>query len=204
MSPLETTAFKYMLTVYGSQRAFNRPKFSHTYATFEELDRVSGIRTEAPIMTISWLPRDGKINPIRRGEPGLNFSFEDTETWLAKGRSNDRWKSEPTEITPELYFSARDRIAQLESGSVEYVMVDTFLTRPESGSNCIHAVSDLPLALTELRMAFTGSLHGIEASRFVYHYLSPYFVEPPPVKDLEEERFVAMQMAQPGLSTGAK
>jgi hypothetical protein len=199
MPEIAISPLKYLLTVYGSQRAINRPKFSHTYATFEELDGASGIRTGTPTMTISWLPRDGKINPVRRGEPGLNFSFEDTEIWLAKGRSNDRWKSPPTVITPELYFSARDRIAQLESGSIEYVMVDTFLSRPDRASNCIHAVSDLPLPLSELRMAFTGSLHGIEASRFVYHYLSPYFVEQPPVKALEEERFVAMQLAQTGL-----
>ena len=87
-----------------------------------------------------------------------------------------RWESPETEIEPELFQSAIERIEELNQGVLQYVMIDSFQSRPHQASNCIHAVTDLPLALRRLGMAFTGILHGLQASRFVYEYLSPFYL----------------------------
>jgi hypothetical protein len=68
-------------------------------------------------------------------------------------------------------------------------MIDTFQMRPHQASNCIHGVTDLSLALDNLGMCYTGVLHGIGASRFVYQYLSPFYVTPPQTMAETERRF---------------
>jgi hypothetical protein len=80
-------------------------------------------------------------------------------------------------------------------------MIDTLLTRPHQASNCIHAVTDLSVALQDLGMCYTGVLHGISASRFVYQYLSPYYVTPPETTSTTEQLFEQDQRHHFGIAT---
>jgi hypothetical protein len=95
---------------------------------------------------------------------------------LDQAGSNNRWESPETAIQPRLFDSAEARLREIEQGTLQYVMIDSFQTRPHEVSNCIHAVTDLPVALDILGMCYTGILHGICASRFVYQYLSSFYV----------------------------
>ena len=80
------------------------------------------------------------------------------------------------EIAEEFYNSFVARKTELENGGVEFIMNDNFSTRPNIATNCIHAVSDLPIALASLPMLDTFSLHGYEACFAVYRYLSPWYL----------------------------
>jgi hypothetical protein len=75
-------------------------------------------------------------------------------------------------------------------------MIDSSKSRPHEASNCIHAVTDLPIALDTLGMAFTGTLHGIQASLCVYQYLSPFFVTRLLVPRQEERLVDQLQRAE--------
>ena len=147
---------QYFIKVYGSQQLGDRPKFSHTFATFIEQQVRPDESTERRNLTISWLPRDETIDPLGPPEPGRNFSLCETLAWLDQAGSDMRWESPETEIEPELFQSAIERIEELNQGVLQYVMIDSFQSRPHQASNCIHAVTDLPLALRRLGMAFTG------------------------------------------------
>jgi hypothetical protein len=173
------TGATYFIKVYGSQRPGNRPKYSHTFATFTEVLVAADRSEQRRQFTISWLPRDGVIKPLGGPEPGRNYALGETLTWLDENGSNDRWESPETAIQARLFESAVERFHELTRAALRYVMIDTFLMRPHEASNCIHAATDLPLALQNLGMCHTGVLHGIGASRFVYQYLSPFYVSPP-------------------------
>lgn len=196
MSDTASTTPQYFITVYGSQHRVNRPKLSHTFATFAELQ----VRPDASVarrdFTISWLPRDGNINPVGPAEAGRNYSLVETFAWLDQTGSKIRWESPETEIQSRLFQSAEERFRELEGGTLRYKMIDSFQSRPHEVSNCIHGVTDLPVALEALGMAFTGILHGIQASRFVYQYLWPFYLTRPNISEEQERRFVAVQSSQ--------
>jgi hypothetical protein len=183
------TGLKYFIKVYGSQRTGNRPRFSHTFATFTQVQILGDGSEQRRQLTISWLPRDGEIKPLGGPEPGRNYALGETLAWLDKNGSNIRWDSPETEIEQTLFNTAVDRFNELTGGTLRYVMIDTLLTRPHQASNCIHALTDLPVALQELGMCYTGVLHGIGASRFVYQYLSPFYVTPPQLTAATEQLF---------------
>jgi hypothetical protein len=186
---------RYFIVVYGSQHdlgAIHRPKLAHTYARFTEEIGVEIVRD----LVISWLPRDGQINPLGRPEPGKNYSLDETVAWLDRAGSSNRWSSNKTEIEPRLFESAIERVGELSRGSIQYVMADNPFSRPHRASNCIHAVSDLAAALERLGTARTGILHGNDASRFVYHYFWPFYINPQPPSSEEEQRFETMHRAQ--------
>jgi hypothetical protein len=186
----KTSASQYFIKLYGSQRPGNRPKFSHTFATFTEQNAQSG----GPVArSISWLPRDGNINPFGPPEVGRNYSLDETLAWLDKAGSTMRWESPEAEIEQRLFDSAMERIQEFGGGTLQYVMIDNFAWRPHKASNCIHAITDLSLCLAELGMPFTGILHGIEASRFVYQYLFPFYVQAPALSQEDEALFDRLQ-----------
>jgi hypothetical protein len=169
----------YFIKVYGSQRLGNRPKYSHTFATFTEVQIAADRSEQRHQFTISWLPQDGEIKPLGGPEPGRNYTLGETLAWLDENGSKDRWESPETAIQARLFESAVLRFNELTRAALLYLMIDSFLVRPHQASNCIHAVTDLPLALQNLGMCYTGVLHGISASRFVYQYLSPFYLKPP-------------------------
>ena len=191
----DSGARQYFIKVCGSQRLGNRPKFSHTYAAFIEQQVRQDESVVRRILAISWLPRSGDIKPLGPPERGRNYSLRETLAWLDQAGSTLHWESPETEIQPGLFQSAVDRIQELERGVLQYVMIDSFQSRPHDASNCIHAVTDLPLALGTLGMTFTGILHGIQASRFVYQYLSPFYSGRSKVSEESEKLVEELQRA---------
>lgn len=191
MSDAAPLSPKYFMTVYGSQRAFNPPKYSHTYASFKHrLFHPDGSVVDSEF-AISWLPHDGVINPLGPPEKGRNYSLAETVAWLDGKGSDIRWTSGETEINADLFHSASARFSELNAGSLKYVMIDSIFSRPHQASNCIHALSDIEVARERLGMAFTGILRGIQASLFVYRYLSPFYVLPMRMA-AEDETLLAM------------
>ena len=187
---------RYFITLFGSQHNFgaiHRPKLSHTYAAFTEEVGDTEVRRE---LTISWLPRDGTINPLGGPEPGRNYSFAETTAWLDTNGSTNRWASKKTQIQQQLFQSAAERVAELDRGTLRYVMIDRMSTRPHHASNCIHAVSDLAIAIADLGMLSTGLLNGNDASRAVYQYFWRYLIDPELLSAEGEQRSEEMQRAE--------
>lgn len=183
----------YFVKLYGSQHRVNRPRLSHTFATFNEKRTGPDGSETIRDFTISWLPRDGVINPLGAPEAGRNYSLAETFEWLDQAGSIVRWESPETEIQPSLFQSAEERFRELAEGHIRYKMIDSVESRPHEVSNCIHAVSDLSLALSKIGMAITGALHGFQASRFVYRFLSPFYLVRPVFSEEEERLFDAIQ-----------
>src|SRR5437762_5787967 len=67
MNDSATSAPTYFLTLHGSQHQFNRPRLSHTFATFSEQQTGPDGSVASRDFTISWLPWDGIINPLGPG-----------------------------------------------------------------------------------------------------------------------------------------
>jgi hypothetical protein len=167
-------ATKFFLAVYGFQTKPNFLRTAHTFATMTRkvyCDDGSS-HEEAPLI-ISWLPRSGTIHAVG-AEPGRIYTLPETLA-MAQKLGAKVCRTVPTEVTAAFYDSFSARIGKLNSGDVEYIMIDRFATRPDDETNCIHALSDLPIVLDKLPMLDTGFLHGISASFAVYNYFQPWF-----------------------------
>jgi hypothetical protein len=181
---------RHSVQLFGSQRRGNRPKFSHTYATLSEKVTRSDGTESIEKYTFSWLPADGVIDPFGKPESGENYRYGRTIDWLNAAASTVRWQSPDVDVVPEFFPSAMDRYQELERHVLRYVMIDSLATRPHDASNCIHAISDIPLAIEQLGMLNTYTLHGISASRRVFEYFSPFFVRKEDARlNNQDERF---------------
>lgn len=153
----------YFVMVWGFQGQDNDVVHSHTFASFYKGDDLSkGIIKP---VTISWLPATGVIDPFA-AEPGHNFTLAQTlEMACRLNREVKSWG--PYAIEPALYQRAVKRVRLLNSGRVQYSMIDT---APRT-MNCIDAAGDLtPTPLD------TGIAWGFVASDAVVQHLSPYFI----------------------------
>ncbi|MBM3996846.1 MAG: hypothetical protein FJ303_22250 [Planctomycetes bacterium] len=168
---------RYFLTMYGYQTFPNFLRTAHTFGEVTRKKYLDDGSVEAESTLISWLPAGGKIH-LFGGEPGRNYTMDETLAWAADVGAEVR-ATEPTEIMPELYDSFIERRAELDSGSVLYIMNDRFTDRPNVMTNCIHAISDLPVVLAAKPMLDTGIFHGYLSSWAVYDHLSDWFVESP-------------------------
>jgi hypothetical protein len=169
---------RYFLTIYGFQTFLNFLRTAHTFAIAK---KTTADLTPIEEHIISWLPDGGPIH-IFGAEKGRIYTFEET---LAYKKRNAIVRALPTEeVTEAFYQSFVDRKNELESGGVQFIMNDSFSTRPHGATNCIHAVSDLPIALSTLPMLDTFSLHGYEASFAVYRHFQRWYLAaqatPPP------------------------
>jgi hypothetical protein len=149
--------------VWGFQGRDNDVVHSHTFASFYKGDDLS--RGMIKPTTISWLPATGVIDPFA-SDPGHNFTLAQTlEMACRLDREVKSWG--PYEIEPTLYQRAVKRVRLLNSGRVQYSMIDT---APRT-MNCIDAAGDLtPTPLD------TGIAWGFVASNAVVQHLSPYFI----------------------------
>jgi hypothetical protein len=165
------TASYYMI-VYAYQTTPNKPKYSHTFATFIKSSKQDDSAFEAH--TISWLPRTLNIVVLRRdSEPGVNLDLHKTiELGLSYGGRVSQWG--PFQIQPELYERALAQIDRLESGAIGYKALDREY-RLGGASNCIHAVSDID---TDNGILVTGLDRGDAAAAAVVEHLSRWIIEP--------------------------
>jgi hypothetical protein len=172
----------YFVLVFGAQRVPNRPKYSHSFATFvHAVGQGPDIDTYAlEAHTISWLPETMDIHVCRPlPERGRNFDLDTTLQGVR--RMCDRvsmWG--PYQIRRELYDSALEQIARLESGAVQYKAVDV-LHRTWRTSNCIHALSDVLNDQGRLWVLSPG--FGENASAHIVSRYAPWLIDPDQVHD---------------------
>lgn len=126
---------RYYALVFGAEASPPRPKFSHSFATFVRTDG-GGKLLEAH--TISWLPREVELHPLRLApESGRNFDLHASmKIALESCEHVGQWG--PFPICPELYERALWQIDRLNGGGVRYKTFDTGFP-VERVCNCIHA-----------------------------------------------------------------
>ncbi len=156
----------YWMYAASAQDVANLPSHSHTFATFIKTDDTG---KEVERQTISWMPRSMNIAVWRRiPEPGVNLTIPQTLAW-AKSVGADVKVYGPYRITEDLYNRSKQRVKELESGRVQYMVLDR-RHRPYA-TNCIHAVADV---YTDNGMLLTGTSRGDPATRSVLTHLRPF------------------------------
>jgi hypothetical protein len=153
---------RYFVMIWGYQGQNNDVVESHTFASFYSGDNLAVGRV-AP-STISWLPATGFVR-LFGWERGHNFSLAQTLNMACQAdREVKSWG--PYEIRPELYRRALRRIRLLNSGRIEYSMIDVL----PGTMNCIDAAGDITRTPLD-----TGTEWGFVATLDVVRHLSPYF-----------------------------
>jgi hypothetical protein len=163
---------RFFLTLYGAQTTPNWLRTAHTFAVFSKIEYYEDGSAKNFPSILSWLPASGVIHLIGE-EPGRNYTMPETLAFVAGA---DIYATPTAWIVENLYTSALERISELQGGKVAYIMSDRMSTRPHHATNCIHAVSDIPIVVATLPMLDTKTLHGFSASWAVYNHLSPWFV----------------------------
>jgi len=136
-------ADSYYVIVFGAESKPERPKYSHSWATFVH---VCGDACGPPSpgqmewFTISWLPCKVELTPhTPLAEPGRNFDLPTTfDVVLSQCEYVTAFG--PYEIDCRLYSRALEHFHQLESGRVRYKTLD-WIRDPRRVSNCIHALT---------------------------------------------------------------
>jgi len=160
---------RYYLMMFAAQAEPNVPQSSHTFALFA---KVAGDKANPQIQTlpISWMPAEGEIEPLRRDPvPGKNFSIEESIRWAQSVNARvSMWG--PFPIKKDLWDMAVAQAEKLNSGKVQYLMLDTKL-RGKGASNCIHAIADMDGSQPAIN---TGVARGDEATKMVLSFFDPY------------------------------
>ena len=160
---------EYYPCVFAIDSVPRRVQYSHTFATFI---KSSGGSVEAH--TISWLPRSKHIEVARtQGEPGMNLDLQQTLRF-ARGVGARVYEWGPYRIRPELYERSLRQIKRLNSGRIQYKVLDG-AWRPDAVSNCIHAVSDIDADDGYLTV---DDAYGAAASACVVEHLSRWMIQP--------------------------
>jgi hypothetical protein len=152
---------------FGCQRPLNPPRFAHTWAVLWKSNDATATFENAEHAVISWLPRSGRIRLKRPPAAGKNFSVSETRAFL-KGPGSKIKTWGPFRVHKKLYELALERIAELESGRIQFVVLDNDY-RPDRATNCIHALSDLGLTAELLN---TGVRRGFSATQRVVKYFA--------------------------------
>lgn len=167
----------YYLAVFGSQRPSGLPSHTHSFATFV---RVAGLDAgggacQVQCWTISWMPQTLEIDIYRLfPECGVNLDLHSTLRWALGDRQRvSLWG--PYQIRKELFEQALGQVAHLQSGAVRYKAVDMGYPT-ECVSNCIHALGDVVLGGSQLRIGTPG--WGESASYFVTLAYAPWIIQP--------------------------
>ncbi len=161
-------ADRYFMIMFASQGDPPMPRTSHTSATFIKTSGSGQLNTDkVEVHTISWLPASAVIEPVRlRPVPGKNFDLLGTIAY-AKALNTPTWSWGPFAVKKELYDRALKQVANLNSGSISFIVLDRRF-RGQGASNCIHAVADVDL---DHGFIETGLAHGKAASEEVLKHL---------------------------------
>jgi hypothetical protein len=164
------------MMLFSAQRAFNRPKYTHTFATFVKASTCAEADEQEYFEshTISWLAAKKQVCLFRLfPEPGFNFSLESTLQWAFSVQARiSMWG--PYQIKAELYDKALMQKARLESGAIQYKVVDVGY-RHHSASSCIHGVCDID---RDRGPHLTWFRYGESASRSVAFFFLPWLIDP--------------------------
>jgi len=176
--------------LFAYSGAQNKPKLSHTFATFVRTSGEPGRLRVTDHCTISWLPQSGIISLARPAEAGTNLSLQDTLD-LAEKQGLAMSYIGPFEVRDELFEKAAAQAARLERGELKYKAFDHY-SRSEA-KNCIHAVSDL---CDELGRLSTGTTHGLPATRLVARAFEPYYLGTEMPREVAHELLASLGVRQ--------
>jgi hypothetical protein len=166
------------MMIFSAQRAWNVPKYTHTFATFVRARSEGGSRAEpdAPFEshTISWLAASKKVRLFRLWpELGANLDLTTSLEWALSVQARiSMWG--PFQIHKGLFDKAMVQKARLESGTVSYKVFDPGF-RPRIASSCIHGVCDID---REHGPLWTWFRYGESASRSVAIFFLPWMIDP--------------------------
>jgi hypothetical protein len=176
----------YYVMVFASQSCPKVPRLTHTWATVVKVvDQGPGRPPAIEQHTISWMPASLQIRPWRCWvEAGVNLSLEHSLCWaVEEGQRVSLWG--PYQLRPEVYSKFLIQKAFLESGQVGYQCVDTIgeAAWNGSGSNCIHAISDIDA--DHDRGHYPVRRHGDAASEYLVKQLfeGGLLIGPPHTQD---------------------
>jgi hypothetical protein len=162
---------RYFAVFYGCQDADATPSKSHSFATFLKGAANGEKLTDTSALTLSWLPVSGNLRLLGAAQAGHNLTYRQTLAWAEKvGARTTRWG--PFEIDKKTYDAAVQQYERLQSGNVEFKVLDP-LVRP-AATNCIHAVADI-LPSPKLR---TGTARGNAATEELVEHFRPTMIEP--------------------------
>lgn len=134
------------MLLFGGIAEHLRPKTAHTWATFVKACHSSDTLV-LETFTISWLPVDMPVKPLRlRPVHGRNYSLEETMRLYTTGKHEiGLWG--PYEIREYWYQEAALRKANLDSGCVKYRALEREGRRTNGSdqkheiAHCVHAIS---------------------------------------------------------------
>jgi hypothetical protein len=131
---------RYYFVLFGGQSIPFVPRTAHTWATFVKATPVADGTVSLEPVTISWLPAEGPVRPIRlRASAGKNYSLEETFAIAASNNARvSMWG--PFETDATRYALAVQQAATLNSGAVRFRTLDS-LGRNRSVMHCVHAVT---------------------------------------------------------------
>ena len=164
----------YFMIVFGQQDGVDQVDVSHTFATFIKATGNGSDKTKYTVdsHTISWMPRSLHVKLLRRPEEGVNLDLKDTLRHARAIKCEvSMWGA--FHIKKELYDRALQQEARLKKGDIDYKALDARF-RPNSATNCIHAVCDID---TDKGLLETGTAHGNDASLMVLRHLSRWIID---------------------------
>ena len=143
-SPGAVESFRYFLLLFGSDAGPLRPARTHTWATYVKAEG----RHVAEAVTISWLPADLVVNPLRplRPEAGVNLTLADTLKWVREGGQRVTLFG-PYEVDAARFVVAQTERELLDGGRVSYRAASSPAGMPPGLANCITAVGSVEPAV---------------------------------------------------------
>jgi hypothetical protein len=168
----------YYMLIFGSQRpVVNRPKYSHTFATFVRyIDGCGGSPgPQVEAFTLSWLPVKGELTiTTLRPECGRNYDLHSTiRLVMSQGQRVSVWG--PYQVHRVLYERAYCQKCRLDSGTMQYKTVDVGYPG-ECVSNCIHSIIGVSPDAPNLHIGPPG--WGETASYFATLSMRPWIIDP--------------------------
>ncbi len=135
-----TSSSRYYFTLFGGQGVPFRARTAHTWAIYAKTTPMVNGSTGVESFTISWLPADANVQPLRfRSVIGRNWTSDETLAIMARKNSAiSMWG--PYEVTPEQYETALVQYDYLNSGQARFRSVDSFNVNTRT-VNCVHAVT---------------------------------------------------------------
>jgi hypothetical protein len=170
----EPPGVRHYLVLFGSQDWTRRPAYTHTWATLvRAVDNPAGGPPAITANTISWLPTKLDINALSRHiEPGTNVDLHDTiRNSLRTNQKIAMWG--PYEVWHGFAYRFMMQKEFLESGAVGYQCIDVIgeAARTGTGSDCIHAITDMDPRYPRWRypLAFYGQAATANLVRRIMH-----------------------------------
>jgi hypothetical protein len=165
---------RFYMLIFSAQRAWNLPRYTHTFATFVNAGGRPDPQDFFESYTISWLATTKKVCLFRLWpEPGANLDLTTSLEWALSVQARiSMWG--PFRIQKGLFDKALAQKARLESGTVQYKVFDPGF-RPHIAMSCIHGVCDVDRDRGPL---WTWFRYGESASRSVAVHFLPWMIDP--------------------------